>query len=317
MNPAEEAAATRVRTALSRAVGFLDRQQLPSGELKTYRYSDLAMEANPQLKSTPYGTSYILYSLAYSDDLRVPSIVSRGSTFLLGEMEAPGLWRYFSLGNAETLPPDLDDTACAAYVLKDAHDYLLLGLNYRLFLLNRDADGRFRTFLSDGGANNVCGLVNANVLLYLGERPETLAACDYLVHLTTDGEEGKRTVYGVDDLLFFYVLSRAYFHGVRRLAAARSAASERILARQDGDGGLGGSVLHTAMAVASLLNLGYAEPSILAAAVRYLLDRQNEDGSWPRAAYYIDFDEGYYGSEEITTALCIEALARSSPAPMT
>lgn len=307
--------AASVDSALTRAVDYLEQKQLPSGEFRMCRFSDVVMESNLQVNSTPYGTAYVLYSLAFSNDPRIAAMHGQASAFLLSEMEAPGLWRYFSLGNAETLPLDLDDTACAAYVLKDAHDYLRLGLNHRLFLINRDSKGRFRTFLSDRSDDNLCGLVNANVVLYLGEREETLAACDYLVSLTNQDDVGKRTLYGVDDLLFYYVLSRAYFHGVTRhgatrLAKARDAAIAAIVGRRDEEGSLGGHALHTSMAISSLLNFDAAEPRLLMDGIRYLLESQSRDGSWPCAAFYIDFDEGYYGSEEVTTALCIEALAR-------
>ena len=61
---------------------------------------------------------------------------------------------------------------------------------------------------------------------------------------------------------------------------------------------------------------------ILQAASSWLVARQQEDGGWRRLAYY----QGpapptptayYFGSRELTTALCLEALARcrrASPA---
>ena len=61
----------------------------------------------------------------------------------------------------------------------------------------------------------------------------------------------------------------------------------------------------------SLLNLGHGEPDLLVPTLQSLLTAQGEDGSWPRAAFFIDFYGGYYGSEELTTALCLEALARA------
>jgi len=310
----ERLSAEGISPAVDRAIGFLDRAQLPSGEFRADRYSDRSMTRNAQCKSTPYGTAYVLYSLGFTDNPRSAGLIDRGCRFLLGEMDAPGLWRYFSVGESETLPPDLDDTSCAAYVLKDRHDYLILGLSDRLFLLNRTEDGRFRTFLSTTIDDEVCGLVNANVVLYLGETDETAAACDYLVSLAREGEAGKLSLYGVDDLLFFYALSRAFYHGARRLGSAREATLRRVAARRHDDGSYGGSAMNTALAGLSLLNFGTTDRKSIARTADFLLARQQDDGSWPRDALYVDFDSGFYGSGEITTALCIEALTRSAKA---
>lgn len=49
--------------------------------------------------------------------------------------------------------------------------------------------------------------------------------------------------------------------------------------------------------------------------MHYGLSRQNEDGSWDRQAAYFDAGKSdtvvSFGSEDIVTALCLEALCRS------
>lgn len=294
--------------SLARAVGFLASRQLPHGEIRVDRSDDAALR-DPVFESSPYGTTYVLYALSFAEDPRIPEIAARAKRFLSSEMEPPGVWRYYSSLNRGTLPPDLDDTACAAVALRRDHDEIRLGLHLRLILANRDADGRFRTFLTDGG-NNVDAVVNANVLFYLGDREETRAACRYLLGVVSGGHERDASRYGVDDLSFYYVLSRAYFAGANDLGACRGPVLERIAARRREDGSFGDE-LATALAIASLHNFAGGEPEELAAAVRFLLSRQRRDGSWPRATFYVDFDRGLYGSEELTTAFAVEAIART------
>jgi hypothetical protein len=302
---------TRRADAVSQAVGYLASHQLPYGELRTCRSDDPTLVRDPVFESSPYGTTYVLHSLRFVDDPRAAALAERALDFLAGEMEPPGLWRYYTSRNTKLLPPDLDDTACASLALRDRHDEIQLGLNLRQILANRDEDGCFRTFLGSPSANNVDAVVNANVLAYLGERDETRAACDYLCRIVTQGDEGRASLYGVDDLSFDYVLSRAWFLGVKSLEPCRAPIVRRILARQKDDGTFG-DALATALACASLLNFEEAPPDVLDRALTALCAQQSADGSWPRSTFYIDFNGGFYGSEELTTALAVEALARAA-----
>lgn len=296
--------------AISQGVGFLASRQLPHGELRTCRSDDPTLARDPVFDSSPYGTTYVLHALRFVDDPRAAGLAERALSFLAAEMEPPGLWRYYTARNPKVLPPDLDDTACASLALRDRHDEIRLGLNLRPILANRAEDGRFRTFLSSPAANNVDAVVNANVVAYLGERDETRAACDFLCRVVTQGEEGRASLYGVDDLSFDYVVSRAYFLGVRSLEPCRAPMVRRILARQREDGTFG-DPLATALACTSLLNFGETGDS-LGCALDALCAQQSEDGSWPRSTFYIDFNGGFYGSEELTTAIALEALARAA-----
>lgn len=299
--------------AIGRGVGFLAGRQLPHGEMRVDRAADRRL-LDPAFESSPYGTTYVLHSLSFADDPRIAEVTARGRRFLAEEMEPPGLWRYCSSRNPKTLPPDLDDTACAALVLRDSHDEIRLGLHLRVILANRDGDGLFRTFLADGG-NNVDAVVNANVVCYLGEREETRAACRYLLDLVAHGRERTSSVYGVDDLSFYYVLSRAFDLGVRSLAPCRERVVSAVSGRRLPDGSFGDE-LATALAVATLRNLGAGDADGLGAAASFLVSHQRSDGSWPRSAFYVDFAGGFYGSDELTTAFAVEALARVPPGPV-
>lgn len=303
--------ASAARAAIDRALDFVAGRQLPHGEIRVDRGDEPGLDATT-FESSPYGTTYALYALGFASSPAVGGVAARALDFLGREMEPPGLWRYYSSHNPKTLPPDVDDTACAAFALRRTHDEIRLGLHLRLLFANRDALGRFKTFFTDG-ANPLDSVVNANAVFYLGERDETRGACTFLREVVAEGREREASLYGVDDLSFYYVLSRAYFQAVPSLAPCREPVLERIAARRRDDGSYGDE-LATALAVATLHNFAGAEPGELAGSVRFLLSRQRPDGSWPRATFYLDFDRGYYGSEELTTAFAVEAIARTAAA---
>jgi hypothetical protein len=59
--------------------------------------------------------------------------------------------------------------------------------------------------------------------------------------------------------------------------------------------------------VCSLVIFGNKDVTRLRDAARYLEEQQSANGSWRRVAMFCQPGR-YYGSEELTTALCLEAL---------
>ena len=85
-------------------------------------------------------------------------------------MEYPGVWRYWP-----RIPPDVDDTALCSLAI-GPRALLLFYSNIERILSNRDAEGRFLTWMMGPGLPNftpdLCPVVNANVISYLGNRPD-------------------------------------------------------------------------------------------------------------------------------------------------
>ncbi|QIR37173.1 tetratricopeptide repeat protein [Tolypothrix sp. PCC 7910] len=78
---------------------------------------------------------------------------------------------------------------------------------------------------------------------------------------------------------------------------------------QKSDGSFGNELL-TSLAICSLLNYGYYSPDFCKA-ITFLIKTQQIDGSWRRIPLYGGHtDKAIYGSAELTTAFCLEALAR-------
>lgn len=326
--------ASAANLSISKAVDFLCSSQLEYGEFKTYAWSDAHHSEKGYFDSSPFVTSLVLYSLSYVKDDRVKSIADKALDFLCSEMEGKGLWRYWTSRNElhTLLPPDLDSTCCASYILKQCQR--AIPANHALIMANRKGDGTFFTWLAvrkDSPAalvgeietlvsarmslvwaftrvlDNVDCAVNANVLLYLGESAETRDALEYLIKGVMQEETAPCTQFYLDHLSFYYMLSRAYAHGVSALGVTQERILERVLSTQAGDGSCGNELL-TALAACTLLNFGQRGIA-LARAIDYLLRTQQGDGSWRRIAMFSG-REPYYGSEALTTGLCVEAIAR-------
>ncbi len=133
--------------------------------------------------------------------------------------------------------------------------------------------------------------------------------------LRRDGEADADKWYE-NPFVLWYFFARALGH---RSDEAR----ERLVAKLDA--AAPASALELALSIAARRYCGAVPPESL---IDALLAAQSADGSWPRAPVYFGGrerrrdgtlapahpDTPHWGSEELTTGFCIEALARSLPA---
>lgn len=329
--------------AIGRAVAFLAARQLPSGELPSYRSTDATLQSGREFDSSPFPTALIAYSLGFVGTAAARAVLERAAAFLLAEMEGPGMWRYWTREHPyhSVIPVDLDDVACASYVLR--REGVPFPANEALIAANRDRRGLFQTWvvprwpapaapswwrvalwqwahpvaafyfwkLNECERGDVDGVVNANVLLYLGDRPETRAVVPYLAAILRNGDEERCDKWHLNRFTFYYTLARAFHSGVGALGELREEVVARITARARPDGSIGESELDTALAACALLAWGSDVPE-LERAVEHLLRAQDAEGGWRAVAMYYGGPKKYFGwgSEELTTGFCVEALAR-------
>lgn len=321
-----------IEAGLERAVDFLYRRQLPYGEFRTYASNDKELKKNCRFDSSPFVTAWVVDCLGHWQSARAKAMTKRARAFLRAEMEGPGIWRYWSSRNKshEFLPPDVDDTCCISYVLQKNKFKLA---NRELILANRNSEGLFYTWVIPredspkhvvktleplinpgasalwsiaGISDNIDLAVNANVLLYLGESAETRATITYLID-TVYGKLPERGVrFYPDELALYYFLARAYCNGVSAFQEIQSEITNHVLATQKRDGSFGNE-LTTALAISTLLNFGQ-QPRELVRGVENLLRLQGRNGAWQRICAFLG-PAPYYGSAELTTALCVQALA--------
>ena len=300
--------------AVRRGLRFLRDNQLPYGEFRTYASPSKNMRRT-FFDSSIFVTTFVLHSIARIDHPYVTVMTNEAISFLTKEMCGLGLFQYFTSKNARSIDFDLDCTACASVALQRGHPFITRGYNIGCFIENRNEAGLFYTWVGDAAlANNVDSVVNANVVFYLGDRDETKSACRYLVDTIKRGHESESYQYYLDNMTLYYAVSRAYAHGTSSLSEAREAVIEKVLQSSKDDGSFGNE-LTTACAVCTLANFEYDGVTRLKDAADYLEGQQRADGSWPRAAMWVAmFRESsfYFGSEELTTALCLEALTHAA-----
>lgn len=236
--------------------------------------------------------------------------------YLIDTIEYPGFWRYYS-----HLPQDLDSTALCSLVIGN-HPWILLGRNVRRILDNRDEEGRFSTWVLEEDEPDVVSkfrlesdpVVNANVIAYLGDRPETKDAQQWLETLIAEGGLEGSSKWYPDTAAIYYAIARAVIHVQPALDRLRPMLADRILGLSDKSGGFG-NVLQTAQAVSALGSLGSLESIDPKHHVERFMDSQRDDGSWPE---FLAFGDQFlkwgavgrigHGSEAVTSAFCIEAL---------
>lgn len=334
-----------IETAIDRGVNFLTNAQREDGEFTTLLSDDPQLR-DGQWDSSPFVTSLICHSLSFCPETARPSL-EKGLDFLESQMEDRGVWRYYSRKQFKhaRIPPDLDDTCCASFVLKK--NGRTIPDNIGTILANRDSEGRFGTWLVPGETtppefceylarlekeaedrtpptpvefqkpgrfelpkdpapvDEIDPVVNANVVLYLGHREETASAIDYLNGLFETGGEPARGHYYAEPVSLCYMIARAETSGAAGFEPSskmRTAYVESLLQSADT------SVLRDAMGVCSLLRTSPESPAI-GLAIERIRQSQNEDGSWDRETFYRGLHE-CWGSDELTTAFCLEALAR-------
>lgn len=338
-----------ITLSIDAAIEFLRIQQLPYGEFKTCAALDEAMQESCHFDSSLFVTAQVVYSISHLQDARVQEMKRKALGFFREQMEVPGLWRYWSSRNTvhPSLPIDLDDTSCISYVLKVSGEPA--PANAGVMLANRSPEGLFYTWLAPRpgrpapddehahyGLNpesllflifagpkqfdQIDSVVNANVVLYLGENEGTASAIAYLTNLIVSQRGSHESLFYPHAVSLYYAVSRAYVHGAPALGETIPEIERRLTASQRDDGSFGNPLL-TGLAANTLLNFG-VNTQCLEACVGYLLTCQATDGSWRRAAMYVEPGSYYgtmeesqgpgifYGSEELTTALCVEALAK-------
>jgi hypothetical protein len=277
-----------INQSIGRGLDFLQGAQLDHGEFSTYGCEDHEMTLC-EFDSSPFVTAQVLYSIKDIGDMRADRMAASGADFLISEKESVGIWRYWSSRNSKEIEPDLDDTAVISYVVTQRQIPLD---NVNVFENNRK-DELFMTWIGVAD-NDVDCVVNANVLLYLGDRYQ--GVCTYINDAIAKGE-GCSTYYP-DQLALYYAVSRA--KNVSCLRENRDTVVRRIISQEPAD------ALQAALTANTLMNFGYKGRE-LDAAIESLVREQRSDGSWPRVQFYLG-PAPFYGSEELTTALSVEAL---------
>lgn len=334
-----------VRMALARGLAFLDGAQLASGEFRVVTSLRRDMAGDCEVDPSIFPTALVAYCLSFARGAE--AMRDRALAFLLAQRDRHGLWRHWTTGHPffRQLPPDMDDTCCVSAALAGAGS--AEGADPALLLANRDAQGMFLTWImprarwtgaahmrvtlpqlrhlvtlwfffkkTSAAPGDVDAGVNANCLHYLGDFPGHERVLERLVEILRRNGEADADKWYENPFVLWYFFARALG---QRSAEARAL----LLARLDAVAPE--SALEMALSIAAR---HYCDAPLPERLVDALLARQSADGSWPRATVYFGGrerrrdgslapahpDTPHWGSEELTTGFCIEALVRSLPA---
>ncbi|HWZ46024.1 MAG TPA: hypothetical protein VNW97_21305 [Candidatus Saccharimonadales bacterium] len=326
--------------AIAQGIDFLYAMQLPSGGFRMFRSTHPPLEQEYEPEQSPFPAALIANCLNFTKSEKAEEVVRKAIYFLASTMEEGGVWRYWTLTQGY-VPPDLDDTACISFLLK--RHGICLPDNTSMMLGNRDSRGLFYTWvlprwrwtthtsywrialrellklpqlyhlckLNDCKPNDLDAVVNANILHYLGERPETRPIIQYLIHVIEEqAEETCDRWYG-SRFSFYYFLSRNHAAGMRAFEQVGSPIVERIKSYAHPDGVIGNHILHAALAACALMDWK-DHSTVLDHAIQAILRARGDNGGWQRfSVYYSGPTKKFaWGSDEVTTGFCLEALSR-------
>ena len=311
-----ETLAEAARESIRRGLVFVESTLDGNGAWHCIRFNVADPDIPRHFERPAFVSALCVLALDSCDEARARAICAATRTHLVNTMEYPGLWRYY-----RHLPQDLDSTSLCSLVLA-SHPWILLGRNVPRILANRDEEGRFLTWALAEDEPDVVStfrieadpVVNANVIAYLGDHPETRDAKEWLEALVTLGSLDDSSKWYPDTVAIYYAITRATIRVRPALDQLRPVLADRILSLRD-DKGEFGNILQTAQAVSALYNVGSLDRIDAKREAERFIGLQRHDGSWPELLAFGDqllkwgvVGQIGHGSEAVTSAFCIEAL---------
>lgn len=334
-------AAREYELAIQRALEFLERSQLPSGEFKTLVATDPDIRLGAKHDPSIFSSVNVATSLLEVPAAGAGRLIDKAAAFLQSEMLAGGLWRFWTKTHPGSagMPPDVDDTVCVSDLLRrisrEVPD------NRRMLLSNRAPNGLFYTwiiprprhlFFPEGRKflaaamshrkaravyfrsgpqppirDGVDCVVNCNALLYLGDGIATAAASEWVMQVLQNGSSSEADRWYQSEAALIYSAARCIERGVRSLRVAAGLIGEKAC-RPDTNSL---SVLEAGLLTCALAIVNPSSARLPALA-RSVLESQKSDGGWGAHVYYYDspLRALSWGARELTTGFCVEALTR-------
>lgn len=327
--------------SIEKGISYLYEHQLPNGEYISYYAPDDRMQEWCVPDSIVFSTSVISTSLLkFRGHSKVKEMLALSVNFLKYQMMRGGVWNYFTKWNPlfEYTPADIDDTVYTSLLLHNLgieftenkstvlSNRNTVGLFYTWFIIRKEnlVSGKQFSIMArelkrplksilfwkkhQGGRNDIDVGVNANILYYLGVCDETKAIISYLTNVILENKESEADKWYKNPLILYYFISRNH-PDVNFVEDVRQKIIERTFSFYQNNGSFCGSALETALAVMALLNFGHFDDR-LKTSIAYLIRTQKEPGNWDRHIFFYSGPSKTtgWGSEELTTSFCIEAI---------
>lgn len=333
-----------IENSIEKGLYYLENHQYPNGEFCCYIAQDVDLQKDCLPDTSIFATTLICNSLLSLQEYpAIQPMLGKAGWLIKSHQLRGGVWDYYTGWHRlyKIVPPDVDDTVFASQLLNTLN--IEFTNNIPQLLSNRNRKGLFYTwFLPRVSAkgnkthwligfrmlkslfkcmlmyryigckpNDVDAVVNANVLYYLGYNEKTAPIIPYLISIVDNELENNCDNWYHNPFAFYYFVSRNYTHCPVMLEPIKQKMTNRILSTIGPNGCMKNSSLDTALGIVSLLNINYTGGE-LEKAISYLISEQYKTGEWQRKALYHGgtTGKGTFGSEELTTGFCLEALAK-------
>ena len=315
----------KIAEVIDQGVDFLAKSQRKDGSFLSL--------SSPNPKSFTKAKNYhpifpaflVLSCLSpFEETPEIKTIKQRAAKFLLSQKNKHWSFNYWVRDSkeAETLPypDDLDDTFCALSALFQHNPGLIDGAAMAkivtlLTAVEEKEGGPYRTWLVPQDADEVWKdidlVANSNIAYFLSLQDVSLPNLEALIESAIKTKSYTSPYYpSIYPIIYF--ISRFY------RGETTKKMRDFLLSKRKANGRWE-NPLNTALAVSALLNLG-TPPNKLEKSIDYLITKQiekftlsNVEG-WEPYAFCIDpaiKGETYYaGSPAVTTAFCLEAIAK-------
>lgn len=307
-----------IDTSIENGVIFLLNHQKKDGSfsaLSSQHGSDFSAATSLPNTFIPILILECLASVQQSFDVK--KIKKKLADFVLSQKSNHWTWNYWvknsEQNKSQTYPDDLDDTFCALSALYRFDTSLFTGEVFSKItqlLINQEVNvgGPYRTWLVTKRQAPIWQdadlAVNINVGYFLSLVKTQVPNIEKIVENALSQHQ-YNSAYYERPLPILYFIGR-WYQGSNTQSLLNDVIS---LQKQQYNWG---TSLDTALALATLTRLN-AEFSLLKKIATTLLRQQSKNGSWPASALFpnpIQKKNLYYaGSQELTTAFCLESLS--------
>lgn len=330
--------------AIRSGIEFLRAAQLSSGEFATVVAKDENLSVDALPDSSVFATAHIVSSLVGAGCSEALPLVRKAADFLTSQRLPGGFWKFWTRDHPgfAGIPPDADDSSVVCLALQDAGRKV--EQNSALLAANHDDQGRFFTWiklrpsqllnprhwsaaalwlppnrgsarffaLGQARPDDVDAVVNANVAGWLAESPAVVSrAVQWVTEVVARGQEEEADRFYQSRFALYYAIVRGAARGIGAFKDLHGLMTDRLEKAQDSEGRTGHGPHDTALA-AIVLCFSDRRGEPYDRAIKFLLQTQRGNGSWPPLAFYFGGRNKVrqWGSAELTTAFCVEALGR-------